>query len=187
MRRNLSLVCSAAVTSAVPLAFAGCGNAPATVLSSTVTGLMAGIYTGDATCVGIVTDETGPTSVEDTLRFTRVIGESGLPVEGGVEVQEGEVWSRQIGGISMSVAVDSVVMTPDGVSIEASGIVDTESCLDDACTVTEVRRADMFVTERYESLAQDRIEYASFIQVIVSVDSRTLVFVQSDCSGVLNN
>lgn len=156
----------------------GCGNTP--TLNSTVTGLRPGIYTGDIVCEGTITEATGTVPFQDVYFGQRVIGESGLPVESGLEVREGNMMELEFGGITATGVVDTVTVTPNGVVVDSSG-----SFVSDVCTDTNCVSAEMIITESLKASGQNSIEVSSLITMFVSIDGQT-GSASAICTGVLS-
>jgi hypothetical protein len=160
------------------LAFPGCGNTP--TLNSTVTGLRPGIYTGDIVCEGTITDATGTVPIQDVYAGRRVIGESGLPVESGLEVREGNMVELEFGGITATGVIDTVTVTPNGVVVDSSG-----SFVSDVCTDTNCTSVEMIITESLKASGQNSIEVSSLITMFASLDGQT-GSASAICTGVLS-
>jgi hypothetical protein len=159
-------------------AFPGCGNTP--TLNSTATGLNPGIYTGDIVCEGTITEATGTVPFQDVYAGRRVIGESGLPVQDGVEVREGDVVELEFGGLTASGVIDAVTVTANGVVVDSSG-----SFISDVCTDTNCTSVEMISSESLKASGQTSIEVSSATTILASIDGQNGSG-WAVCTGVLS-
>lgn len=169
------------------LTVAGCGSQiglTANAISGSV--LRPGIYTGDVRCGGTMTDVTGTVPFQDTVNtWQRVIGELGLPVENGLEARKGDVLEREFGGATVTVGIDAVTVTTNGVVVDSSGSVVWDVCTDADCTSLETQWLEMISSDTYKASGQDSIEFSTWITVLVSADGQTGSGSIS-CTGVLS-
>ncbi len=165
---------------------AGCGSQvglTANAISGSV--LRPGIYTGDMLCEGTFTDVTGTVRTQDVFAGRRVIGSSGLPVENGLEAREGNTLEREFGGFTVTVVIEAVTVTANGVVVDSSGSAVSDVCTDADCTSVETQGMEMITSESYKASGQSTIEFSSSMWMIVSINGQTGSG-QAVCTGVLS-
>lgn len=186
-------------------ALAGCGSTPTSALSSTVTGLTPGLYSGTLQCVGINLD--GTTTSFAGLRGITV-GKSGLPdTENGDEVASGVTRMFDFGPFSITYTITRVTQYPNGVIVDSEGIMTIEVSCNDTCLYPgdgecddggpgattalcvlgtdctdcgRLRDIPVIGNQSYKSLSLDQIEYRE-----TSLWSFGDVVGGGDCHGVL--
>lgn len=155
---------------ALILTVAGCGS-QVELTANAITGsvLQSGIYTGEIVCEGTFTDEFGTFPIEVTSEAgQRVISATGLPIESGLEAREGNTLEREFGGIAITVVIDAVTVTSNGVVVDSTG-----SAVSNVCTLTECTAFEMVARESYKVSGQDSIELKSFVTMLITIDGQT--------------